>query len=123
MMTDEEKSVMPENAIVVSQPRSISRRGLLRAAASAVTMGAIQLLPLIEVPGQEEPVAGFLRSKTALAAEESFVITIVSKTEVGINVVDVANNNEPVEGATVIGEKNKIAVVERNKRVKKGKSE
>ena len=100
MMTDEEKSVMPENAIVVSQPRSISRRGLLRAAASAVTLGAIHLLPLIEVPGQEEPVAGFLRSKTALA-EESFIITIVSKTEIGINVVDVANGNAPVEGATV----------------------
>ena len=101
MKKTEEQHVEETTAIALSQPRSISRRGLLRAAASAVTMGAIQLLPLIEVPGQEEPVAGFLRSKTALAAEESFVITIVSKTEIGINVVDIANNNEPVEGATV----------------------
>ena len=100
MKKTDEKHVEPTNEIVVSQPRSISRRGLLKAATSAVTMGTLNLLPLIEVPGIDEPVAGFLRSKTALA-EENFVITIVSKTEVGINVVDVSNGNAPVEGATV----------------------
>lgn len=96
----EGENVLSGTELAVAGPRSISRRNLLRGAASVVTMGAMRLLPMIEVPGQEEPVAGFLASKTALA-EENFVITIVSKTEVGINVVDVANGNAPVKGATV----------------------
>lgn len=95
----EDQHVDQTNAIVLSQPRSITRRGLLRAAASVVTMGTMRLLPTVEAKGVGTGVA-FVNPGSD-PSEENFVITIVSKTEVGINVVDVSNKNAPVEGATV----------------------
>lgn len=78
----------------------LSRRGFLRAAA-ATFVGLCTLEPLPRVDGGYlSPIGEFLSTREALATER-FIITVVSITEVGVNVVDVSNNNAPVEGATV----------------------